>query len=50
VERVPKDVLVPVGARRLVRQARHLPVVPAHPAAPGVGHREPCTSYAMHAR
>jgi hypothetical protein len=44
VEGVPEYVLVPVGARRLVRQARHLPVVPAHPAAPRVRHREPCRS------
>jgi hypothetical protein len=41
VEGVPEDVLVPVSAGRLVRQARDLPVVPAHPAAPGVGDREP---------
>jgi hypothetical protein len=41
VEGVPEEVLVPVGARRLERQARDLPVVPADAAAPAVGDRGP---------
>jgi hypothetical protein len=40
VEGVPEEVLVPVGARRLERQARDLPVVPADAAAPAVGDRD----------
>jgi hypothetical protein len=36
-----EEVLVAVAARRLERQARHLPVVPAHAAAPRVGHLQP---------
>jgi hypothetical protein len=40
VEGVPEEVLVPVGARCLERQARGLPVVPADPAAPAGGDRD----------
>jgi hypothetical protein len=41
VEGVPEEVLVAVAARRLERQARHLPVVFAHAAATRVGHLQP---------
>lgn len=42
VEGVPEEVLAPVAAWRLEREARYLPVVPPDSAAPRIRHVESC--------